>query len=390
MKVAIVTDYYYPALGGITEHVDGQARGLQKRGHEVTVITGNIGRPPRVVDSAATREDEPPFEVIRMGRTFGWYGNGSQTLHTVHPLIIRKLRKLFARRKFDIIHTHAPYNPSFVQAVPFVAPAASTTVGTFHSVFSKGPVMRAAAMALRPSIDRLDGRIVVSRACIESLEPYFPGEYTVIPNGIDDEHFSPAAPPLPQFADGRKNILFLGRFDPRNGLDTMIRAFTLVRRRRADDVRLIIVGDGPLRPFYRRQIPDDIEPSVVWAGRVNRDRPRYYTSADILCTPCDRASFGMVPLEAMSCGVPVVGSANSGFQLLMEHEKQGLLIPRATDEHGFAAALNRLLDSPGERTRMGAAGRCTAVENYSWLAVAERLEDYYRQVIYSRATHAQS
>jgi phosphatidylinositol alpha-mannosyltransferase len=383
MRIAIVTDYYYPALGGITEHVHGQATALHRRGHEVTVITGNQLRPPKVVDSAHAPEKYAPFEILRIGISVGLYGNASQTLHTIHPLIFPKLRSLLRQRQFDVIHTHAPYNPSFVQAVPFVAPPRSVTVGTFHSVFPKDFKMSLFGKLLRPSIDRLDARIVVSDACIESLEPYFPyARYVTIPNGVDECHFTPEAEPLERFRDGRINILFLGRFDPRNGLDTMLRAFTkLYRSRPARDVRLIVVGDGPLRAYYRRQVPDDVARAVEWVGLVNWERPRYLASADILCAPCDRASFGMVVLEAMSCGTPIVASANSGFQLLMSNGRQGILIPEATNAEAFAEALTHLANCPEERARMGAEGRATAVTAYSWSCIAERLEAHYESLI---------
>jgi phosphatidylinositol alpha-mannosyltransferase len=230
----------------------------------------------------------------------------------------------------------------------------------------------------------LDGRIVVSEACLDSLQPYYPGEYTVIPNGVDQDHFSPEAERISRLNDGRQNILFLGRFDPRNGLETMIQAFAIVRRARGSGVRLVVVGDGPLRPYYTRRVPRDIAEDVVWVGRIDWERPRYYVSADILCIPCDRASFGMVLLEAMSCGVPVVASAISGFKLLMEHERQGLLVTNSRDAGAFADALMRLLDSPEERDRMGAEGRCRALERYAWTTVAERLEEYYLGVLRDR------
>ena len=264
--------------------------------------------------------------------------------------------------------------------MPFVTPSTSITVGTFHSVFAQTRGLDLVAPLMRRSIARLDGKIVVSEACIDSLMPYFPFEYTVIPNGIDDEHFSPEALPLPRFADGVPTILFLGRFDPRNGLGTMIDAFVRVRRERAEQIRLVVVGDGPLRAFYERRVPADLAADIVWAGRVNWDRPRYFASADILCTPCNKASFGMVLLEAMSCGVPVVASDISGFQLLMEHGRQGLIVSPADDDRAFADGIERLLDNPEERRRMGCEGRITAVNNYSWTNVVGRLEAFYLDV----------
>jgi phosphatidyl-myo-inositol alpha-mannosyltransferase len=384
VRIAIVTDYYYPQLGGITEHVHGQATHLQALGHEVTVITGNLFHPPTVVDGEYEPEKHVEFEILRLGQALRLYGNASQTLHTVDFRLLHKLKKLFRERRFDVIHTHAPYNPSFVLLVPFAAPRSTIVCGTFHSVFAPGPLLDVFGRVLRASIARIDGKIVVSEACIGSLVPYFPFDYTVIPNGIDDRHFSPDADPVPELRDGRTNILFLGRFDPRNGLGTMIDAFVRVRREWGADVRLVVVGDGPLRSFYQRRVPDELADDVHWAGRVNWARPSYYTSADVHCTPCNRASFGMVLLEAMSCGRPVVASRISGFQLVMEHGRHGLMVSPADDDRRFAEALLYLLDRPAERARMGREGRRTAVNRYSWARVARELERYYLDLMRAR------
>ncbi len=377
MRIAIVTDYYYPQLGGITEHVHGQATHLTRRGHDVTVITGHLFRPPPVVDDDYRPEEHAPFEILRMGHAIRLYGNASQTLHTVGWRLYTNLKRLFRDRRFDVIHVHPPYNAGLPMAALFAAPSSSLTVGTFHSVFAPGLLPDAGARILRAAVSRCTGKIVVSEACIGSLLPYLPYEYTVIPNGIDEEHFAPDAPPVPELADGRHNILFLGRFDPRNGLGTMIDAFVRVRRERGPDVRLVIVGDGPLRAFYARRVPGDLAGDVVWAGRVNWHRPNYYTSVDVHCTPCSRASFGMVLLEAMSCGRPVVASRISGFQLVMEHGRHGLMVSPADDDARFADALLRLLERPDERARMGAEGRRRAAERYAWRRVAGELEDFY-------------
>jgi phosphatidylinositol alpha-mannosyltransferase len=384
VRIAILTDYYYPQLGGITEHVHGQATHLHARGHEVTVITGNLFRPPPVVDPGYRPEAHVPFEVLRMGQAMRLYGNASQTLHTVDFRMLHRLKKLFRERRFDVIHTHAPYNPGFVLLAPFAAPDSSITVGTFHSVFQPRGLLDAFSPVLRSSIARLDGKIVVSEACIGSLTPYFPYDYTVIPNGIDERHFTPDADPIEHLMDGRRNILFLGRFDPRNGLGTMLEAFARVRREWGPEVRLVVVGDGPLRSYYQKRMPAGLEADVHWAGRVNWDRPRYYTSADIHCTPCNRASFGMVLLEAMSCGRPVVASRISGFQLVMEHGRHGLMISPADDADRFAEGLLYLLDRPAERARMGREGRKTAVTRYSWDRVATQIEQYYLDLMRRR------
>jgi phosphatidylinositol alpha-mannosyltransferase len=386
VRIAIVTDYYYPQLGGITEHVYGQATQLAARGHEVTIVTGHLLHTPAVVDGDERPQRAEPFEVIRTGFALPMYGNNAQTLHTIPPLLWESLRILFRRRRFDVMHVHAPYNPSFATLAPLVMPKGTVGVGTYHSVFSGGPGLDALAPLMRWSFSHLHAHVVVSEACIGSLVPYFPSfEWRVIPNGIDEHHFSPEAEPFPALtADGKPVILFLGRFDPRNGLGTMLRAFELVHREYGGKVRLCVVGDGPLRSYYQRRLDPLVAKDVVWPGRVDWSRPRYYASADVHCTPCNRASFGMVLLEAMSCGRPVLASRISGFQLLMEHGRQGLLVNPADDAERFATGLLYLLDRPAERARMGLEGRRTAVTRYAWSHVAGQLESLYEELLANR------
>ena len=138
MRIAIVTDFYYPALGGITEHVDGQARELTALGHEVTVVTGRLLRTPRVVDDAMHVPD-PTFEIVRMGTGIRLYvprwGNGAETLHTVGPRLGRRLGAFFRERGFDVVHMHAPYNPQMTAWAIENTPEDALSVATFHSVF---------------------------------------------------------------------------------------------------------------------------------------------------------------------------------------------------------------------------------------------------------------
>jgi phosphatidylinositol alpha-mannosyltransferase len=164
----------------------------------------------------------------------------------------------------------------------------------------------------------------------------------------------------------------------------MIGAYNLLFADRGPQVHLIVVGDGPLRPVYERQIDGAARPYVHFAGRLNRTRPNHLVSGDVFCTPCNKASFGMVLLEAMSCGRPVVASRISGFQLLMEHGRQGLMVSPADAADRFAQALESLLADAGERSRMGDQGRLTAVEHYSWPRIAAQLETYYGDLIAGR------
>jgi phosphatidylinositol alpha-mannosyltransferase len=207
--------------------------------------------------------------------------------------------------------------------------------------------------------------------------------FDVIPNGIDTSFFNPDTEPLPHLGGDKRNVLFVGRFDPRNGLKEMLRAFTLLRERR-DDVRLVVLGDGPLRPMHQRSVPADLRDDVLFEGRVDQLRPRYLASSEILCTPCHLASFGMVLLEAMSAGVPVVASRISGFQLLMQQGVQGLLVDHDGDGTHFCAALDELLSHPELGREMGAAGRERAVSSFSWEVVVDQLEELYERLLDER------
>jgi phosphatidyl-myo-inositol alpha-mannosyltransferase len=376
MKIAIVSDYYYPQLGGITEHVHGQATELTRRGHDVTVVTPRLVHAPPIVDG-----DDPPerdFELVRIGRAWPFYVNGGETLISLGPRIPRALDRLFAAEAFDVVHVHNPFGLT----LPFIATLRSptSTVGTLHSVVpDRYRPLRILSREARRALRKLDARVAVSRAVVGSIGQFFPDlDFQTIPNGIDTNFFSPAATPVAH-VQGRRTIVFVGRFDPRNGVKTMIHAFTRLRGAR-DDVRLVIVGDGPLRPMVERLVPDGLRGDVHFAGRVNRMRPRYLTGADILCTPCRLASFGMVLLEGMSCGRPVVASRLPGFELVMRDGIDGVMVDPAEGEAGFADALQHLLEDRGAARDMGAAGRERALATFSWKVVGDQLEALYEGV----------
>ncbi|MCH7907896.1 MAG: glycosyltransferase family 4 protein, partial [Chloroflexi bacterium] len=202
--------------------------------------------------------------------------------------------------------------------------------------------------------------------------------YEVIPNGIDFERFATPVSRLEEFDDGRLNIVFVGRLEKRKGLRYLLAAYAELKWD-YPDLRLIVVGPGEsdagsLRVMSERSLTD-----VVFAGRVSDEMlPAYYHAADIFCSPATGGeSFGIVLLEAMAAGVPIVASDIEGYRDVVTHGVDGLLA-RPRDDMALAGALRTLIEDRTLRTQMGAAGRRNA-QKYRWPAVASRVLDFYKR-----------
>ncbi len=368
LKLGIVTEYYYPLLGGISENVHNTALRLRDRGHTVKIITSGI--------NGSRNGARPPVEVIRIGRSASVYCNGSLARLTLGLRLRSEMRAVLEREKFDLLHLHSPLVPT----LPMMAllAAGCPTVGTFHTYFErslwysflKGPIQKGL-------LQKLNGQIAVSRSCIESLNRFFKVDARIIPNGVDVSEFNPAVPRLPRFDGGKMNLLFLGRLDPRNGLALMIEAFRLVKAK-FPSVRLIIVGDGPLKKYYKHLVSEDISPDIHLAGPVLHERNRYYSSCDIFCSPVDKASFGITLLEAMASGKPIVATANCGYRELMGSGEGFLVEPH--NPKAFAKALLALLGDRELRRQMGENGRAKALK-FSWDSVTDAIAGYYKEIL---------
>jgi phosphatidylinositol alpha-mannosyltransferase len=371
LNIAMVTQAYRPAVGGVTEHVHGTAAALRARGHRVTVITSGQGRSYR--DQNGHEKD-----VVRLGRNFTVLYNGADNNITLGLGLHGAMRAQLESGGFDVVHVHCPLSPSL--PILAIRSARQPVVGTFHSVSVSDRVFRVFRPILRPFYDRLARVIAVSEPARAEVLRNFPGPITIVPNGVDLARFRRGVEPLPQFSDGIPNVLFVGRFDPRKGLPELMRACASLRDEGLD-FRLILVGDGRLRRIVERAAKHFPPGRVVLEGQVQHDRlPRYYASADIFCTPARGSeSFGLVLLEAMAHGVPVVATDIPGYRSVVTHEQESLLVP-PRDPGALARALGALLRDRARRERMGAAGVQTAAR-YGWDSVAERLEEIYLDVI---------
>jgi len=362
LSIGIVSPYGYPHPGGVNEHVRFTYEAMTRMGHDVWIITSKYGR-----------ERESEGHVIRLGTGWAAPTNGSIGRVTLGLRFKRQARELLARHPFDILHFHEPL-------VPFLSPTmldASQTVniGTFHAFGGFSPSYWIGQRFAGGLADKLDGRIAVSGAARHFINRYFPGDYRIIPNGVDLDHFT-GAQPYEELRDGTLNILFVGRFEERKGLIDLLKAYHRLRKRKVD-ARLLVVGDGPKRREYRRFVGLRGIRDVEWLGRVSDDeKVRYFASADIFCAPnTGQESFGIVLLEAMAAGVPIVASDIHGFKRVVERNVQGLLV-EPKNHRALAAALYALARDPDLRHQMGEAGRARAPE-YSWDRVTEQIVDFY-------------
>jgi len=212
---------------------------------------------------------------------------------------------------------------------------------------------------------------------LDYVSRHLPGDYRIIPNGIDTQQFCPDGPRREELADGKLNILFVGRLEKRKGLAYLLNACAKVQKD-FPDFRLIVVGPGTrLRPGYEELVRDLRLRDVVFTDFVpNGELPKYYRSADIFCAPATGGeSFGIVLLEAMACAKPVIATDIEGYASVVAHSEDGLLVP-PRDDKSLARALLSLLDDRTLRRQMGAKGRSKA-EKYSWANVARQVMDQY-------------
>ncbi|MBI5527379.1 MAG: glycosyltransferase family 4 protein [Deltaproteobacteria bacterium] len=170
--------------------------------------------------------------------------------------------------------------------------------------------------------------------------------------------------------------MWIGRMEPRNGLDRMLKAFSLASAAR-DDLRLIVVGDGPLKGVYEQMVPGNLRQAVHFTGFVNAGRPSLYASADVLCVPASISSFGITLLEGMAAGIPVIASDIDGFRDVMKDGREGMLVDTA-DARTFRDAILRLAGDRSLAREYGARGRAAA-EGYSWPRVTAAILDLYRE-----------
>jgi len=364
MKVALISYHSFLKPGGVKRHIFGLYREFKKRG-----ITTKI-----IVPRRSGRENYGK-DVILLGTSFPLSFSGSEADLCINfnPLAIDSLLK---KEKFDVLHFH---NFGFPSSFQILERSRALNILTFHadvkgSEFLKiFPVPLYFLKTVLPW--KISGIIAVSDLALEIFKD-FKGSKRIIPNGVNLEEFSPQGPKIKELQDGRINILFLGRIEKRKGLIYLLRAYKILEAK-FSNLRLIVVGDGNLRKECEEWAKVNKLKEILFKGEVpSKMIPQYYRTASIFVSPAIKGeSFGIVLLEAMASGLPVVAFSNPGYREVMQGRGRRFLVP-PKDYKALAKKIEILIKNKSLRKNLGKWGQ-KEVQKYSWSNIADQVLDFY-------------
>lgn len=365
MRVGIVCPYDWTSPGGVKAHVHDQAVTLRRFGHEVSVL-------------APVDDPEYPLEdfLVDGGKPVSVPYNGSVAKVNFGPVSAARVRRWIKEGEFDVLHVHEPASPTL--SVLACWAARGPIVATYHSSQTRSRALTAAYYVMQTAMEKISARIAVSEAARQTLVKHLGGDAVVIPNGVMCADFEGTAP-LAGYPRSGPTLFFIGRIDePRKGLPVLLA--TLPRIIAAHpDVQVLVAGPGDEEQALS-EVPADLRPSVRFLGLVSdEDKARAFASADIYVAPnTGGESFGIVLLEAMAAGTPVVASDLEPFARVLEDGRSGELF-RSEDPVALADTITGLLAAPARRAELSAAGHARA-RQFDWNVVAREIEQVYESV----------
>ena len=360
LRIGIVSPYSLTIPGGVQQQVLGLARSLRAKGHEVRVLGPCDGPPPDAF-------------VTPLGNSLPTAVNGS--IAPLAPDASAALRTIRALNDeaFDVVHVHEPLvpGPSLTALLVKMAPV----VATFHSA-GESAAYRTFSRQLKWVASRIDIRVAVSKDAVELAQRYIGGDYEILFNGIElGDYSSPSTTP-------RENaIFFIGRHEERKGLSILLEAVSKL----PPDVRVWIASDGPQTAELKTRFASDSR--IEWLGRISdSEKISRMSRASVFCAPSLHGeSFGVVLLEAMAAGTPVVASNLDGYRNVATDDETALLVETG-NVAGLASALARVLVDPRLAARLTANGREHA-QRFSMDALADRYIEMYERALHMEATN---
>ncbi len=360
MNITIVCPYAWDRYGGVQTHVRSLAAALRRRDHDVTVIAPTAGEANRM---------EPDVRIV--GRAIPIPANGSVAPLAFGPLATAGIRRALKEIDPEVLHVHEPLIPSL--SLLALWNSHSPTIGTFHAAAESSAGYRLARPVLERAARHITIRTAVSAAARALAETYFPGDFVITPNGIDLERFERAS--ALHVSSEPPSILFFSRLEKRKGVEVLIRAATSLQDL---GVELIVAGAGP-QERSARALAQELGVKARFLGRVDESNvPGLFRAATVYCAPgLGGESFGIVLLEAMASGVPIVCSDLPGYREVVS--RAGALVPPG-DHEALASVLREVLTDPERRTQMGAASASRA-ELYDWARLVRDVERLYEAAV---------
>ncbi len=372
LRICLVSAAYHPYPSGVSEHVHHLATALHRLGHRVHVLTTNF---------AGAVESAEPFPVTRFGRALLIPMNKSYATVPVGLRMAGQVKQFLNRGGFDIVHCHGMFWPEISYWA--IRHSSARNLVTFLTagfrIHTRGSHLF--QRLFRGHLARIHGRIAISNRARQAIEPYVPGEWRIIPCGIDLERFRPGLGRPRSYESGRPIVLFLSRLDSRKGITVMLHAMPHVLRS-VPRALLIVAGSGPMdRTARNLALRLGIENSVRFVGRVSAtELPAHYANCDVYCSPAlGGETLGIVLLEAMASGAPVVASRIPGYDETVRDGVDGLLCPTG-DPESLARNILAVLTDTELAGRLRTAGLARARE-YAWPTIAQRTLELYRETL---------
>jgi phosphatidyl-myo-inositol alpha-mannosyltransferase len=370
MKIGLVSAHSFLRPGGVKNHILNLQKEYKKRGIECKIIA------PRSFGEKNYGKD-----IILMGTSFRLPVAGSQgdfTFSFTPGTIDRMLKK----EKFDLFHFHNVGPQTWqIMSNPHLP---ATNIMTWHASLQGANYFKylpfSKELILHNVKEKIDGIIGVAPFNLDIFKTVKKPK-AVIPNGIDLEKFNPKVKKIDKYADGKINILFLGRIEERKGLAYLLQAYKILQKKFgvdwvAENLRLLIIGEGPLKEDSEKWVAENNLKNVIFIGQVV-DPPKYYATCDIYCAPAIYGeSFGIVLIEAMATGKPVVAFANAGYKTVLGKGKGKNFLAKPRDYRTLAKRLEVLIKNPKLRKTMGDWGLKEA-RKYSWPIIAEKVLKFY-------------